>query len=140
MSTLSPLPSGPYFEINAYRARAQIGCAPEEHGVTQEVVVDLRVHLVPHPALYLDSYQMSYDYMAAVEAIEATVREGHHILQESMALKIGRRILSSEQIACVDVRLRKTERYDDVDSIGFFTPVDRELLAQVDAWERDARR
>ena len=31
----------PHFEINGYRARAQIGCAPDEHGVTQETIAGL---------------------------------------------------------------------------------------------------
>ena len=124
---------GPYFEVNGYRARAQIGCAPDEHGVTQETVVDLRVHLVAEPALYLDRYAMAYDYLQATDAIAATIAEGHHILQEALALKIGRRILASAQVERVDVRVRKTERYEGVDSIGFFTTVDRTLLDRVDA-------
>ena len=124
---------GPYFEVNGYRARAQIGCAPEEHGVTQETVIDLRVHLVAEPALYLDRYAMAYDYLQATDAIAATIAEGHHILQEALALRIGRRILASAQVERVDVRVRKTERYEGVDSIGFFTVVDRTLLDRVDA-------
>ena len=128
--------AGPCFEVNGYRADARIGCAPEEHGVTQAVVIDLRVHLFFNPALYLDSYTMPYDYMAAMDAISATVAEGHHILQEALALKIGRRVLASEHVERVEVRLRKTERYEGVESIGFFTPVDRDLLMKVDAAAR----
>ena len=123
----------PHFEINGYRARAQIGCAPDEHGVTQETIVDLRVNLFFDPALYLDRYEMPYDYLQALDAITTTVAEGHHILQEALALRIGRRILASAQVECVDVRVRKTERYEGVDSIGFFTTVDRTLLDRVDA-------
>ena len=133
---MSTSPTAPYFEINGYQARAQIGCAPDEHGVAQGVVIDLRVHLFFNPALYLDRYAMSYDYLAAVDAITATLAEGHHILQESLALKIGRRVLASEHVERVDVRVRKTERYDGVESIGFFTVVDRDLLARVDAAAR----
>ena len=133
---MSTSPTAPYFEINGYQARAQIGCAPDEHGVTQGVVVDLRVHLFFNPGLYLDRYTMPYDYMAAVDAIATTLAEGHHILQESLALKIGRRVLASEHVERVDVRVRKTERYDGVESIGFFTPVDRDLLMKVDATAR----
>lgn len=128
--------SSPYFEVNGYQARAQIGCAAEEHGVAQGVVIDLRVHLFFNPALYLDRYAMSYDYLAATQAIADTLAEGHHILQESLALKIGRRLLDSEHVERVDVRLRKTERYADVESIGFFTVVDRDLLMKVDATAR----
>ncbi|WP_442774419.1 dihydroneopterin aldolase [Sphaerotilus montanus] len=133
---MSASPTAPYFEINGYQARAQIGCAPDEHGVAQGVVIDLRVHLFFNPALYLDRYAMPYDYMAAVDAIATTLAEGHHILQESLALKIGRRVLASEHVERVDVRVRKTERYDGVESIGFFTPVDRDLLMKVDATAR----
>lgn len=133
---MSASPTAPYFEINGYQARAQIGCAPDEHGVAQGVVIDLRVHLFFNPALYLDRYTMPYDYMAAVDAIATTLAEGHHILQESLALKIGRRVLASEHVERVDVRIRKTERYDGVESIGFFTPVDRDLLMKVDATAR----
>lgn len=126
----------PHFEINGYRARAQIGCAPDEHGVTQETIVDLLVNLFFDPALYLDRYEMPYDYLQALDAITATVAEGHHILQESMALKIARRVLESEHVESVDVRIRKTERYEGVESIGFFTHVDRDLLMKVDAVAR----
>ncbi|MEY4754828.1 MAG: hypothetical protein RJA44_2503 [Pseudomonadota bacterium] len=128
--------SNPYFEINGYRSSAQIGCAPDEHGVTQEVVIDLRVHLFFDPALYLDRYQMPYDYMAAMNAIADTLAEGHHILQEALALRIGRRILVSEHVERVDVRVRKTERYEGVESIGFYSTIDRDLLMKVDACER----
>ena len=96
-------------------------------------MIDLRVHLFFDPGLYLDRYAMPYDYMAAMDAITATVAEGHHILQESLALKIGRRVLASEHVERVEVRIRKTERYDGVESIGFFTSVDRDLLMKVDA-------
>ena len=126
----------PHFEINGYRARAQIGCAPDEHGVTQETLVDLRVNLFFDPAIYLDRYEMPYDYLQALDAITETVAEGHHILQESLALKIARRVLESEQVASVEVRVRKTERYSGVESIGFFTHVDRDLLMKVDAAAR----
>jgi len=123
----------PHFEINGYRARAQIGCAPDEHGVTQETIVDLRVNLFFDPGLYLDRYEMPYDYLQALDAITTTVAEGHHILQESMALKIARRVLESTHVESVDVRIRKTERYEGVESIGSFTQVDRDLLMKVDA-------
>ena len=63
----------PHFEINGYRARAQIGCAPDEHGVTQETIVDLRVNLFFDPALYLDRYEMPYDYLQALDAILAKI-------------------------------------------------------------------
>lgn len=71
--------------------------------------------------------------MAAMDAIRDSIAEGHHILQEALALAIGRRVLASAQVRRVDVRVRKTERYEGVESIGFFTPVDRALLAKVDA-------
>ena len=123
----------PYFEINAYQARAEIGCAPDEHGVQQGVLVDLRVHVQPDPALYLDRYAMPYDYLAALAAIEDSIGQGHHILQEGLALAIAQRVLDAPQVVKVDVRIRKTERYERVESVGFFTSFSRELLAQVQA-------
>jgi dihydroneopterin aldolase len=128
----SDLPT-PYFEINGYQARAEIGCAPDEHGVQQGVLVDLRIHVRPEPGLYLDRYDMAYDYMAAVEAIESSLSLGHHILQEGLALAIAQRVLAHPAVVRVDVRIRKTERYDSVDSIGFFSAFDRALLARIDA-------
>lgn len=107
------------FRIKGYRASAQIGCAADELGIKQEVVIDAVIRLYPGEDLFEDTRSMPYDYLDAISAIEEAVAAGHHILQEALAFQIASRILEHPRARAVEISTLKTQRYPGTEGVGF---------------------
>ena len=110
------------FDVQSYRKRLVIGCAPDEQaGPPQEVVFDIRAELPVLPALLTDVWDPVFDYCCLTDAVdEACAAPNVKILQEALAFDTLTRIYEkSPLVQRVSVTTRKTERYQNTDAIGF---------------------
>jgi dihydroneopterin aldolase len=110
------------YEVQAYRKRIVIGCAPDEQaGPPQEVVFDLVAALPPMAQLLTDVWDPVFDYCCLTDAVdEACAVTGVKILQEALAFDVmGRVFHKSPLVETLEVATRKTERYQNTNAIGF---------------------
>ena len=117
------------FDVQAYRKRLVIGCAPDEQaGPPQEVVFDITAELPCLPQLLTDVWDPVFDYCCLTDAVdEACAAPQVKILQEALAFDVLTRIFEkSGLVDCVSVSTRKTERYQNTDAIGFRVRLTRE--------------
>lgn len=117
------------FEVQQYRKRLVIGCAPDEqNGPPQELVFDIVAEIPCRPELLRDTWNPVFDYCILTDAVDAAcAAAGVKILQEALAFAVMHRIFTqSDLVERVQVRTRKTERYKDTDAIGFRIDLQRE--------------
>ncbi len=108
------------FEVKDYRKQIEIGCAVDEHGVSQEVVFDIVAELTPTAMLLNDTYDTPFDYCHLTRCVdEVCSGKRHHILQEPMCLEIMSLIFQHPLVNEVEIFSRKTQRYAGTDHIGF---------------------
>lgn len=87
-----------------------IGVYEEEKGVTQKVGFSIEAAVAPDIASRHDEIAEVPSYDNLVEAIHATLAEGHINLVETMAENIARHILEDKRIVWVKIRIDKLER------------------------------
>lgn len=117
------------FEVKSYRKRLTIGCAEDEQsGGPQEVVFDLDVHIKPMANLLRDVWNPGFDYCTITAAVDrACDSAGVKILQEPLAFEVVRLLFQgSDLVQRVQVLIRKTERYEGCDWIGFRLDLERD--------------
>lgn len=120
----------PQFEITRLKRALEIGCADDEHGVTQAVEITLRVTLDSAAMFAGDVYVPPYDYCRSVDAVDAAIASRpRFILQETLFVAIAARVLADPVIEAVDLSITKTERYAGCDGIGIRATVTRRDLA-----------
>lgn len=87
-----------------------IGVYEEEKGVTQKVGFSIEAAVAPEIASRHDEIAEVPSYDNLVEAVHATLAEGHINLVETMAEHIAGHILEDKRIVWVKVRIDKLER------------------------------
>lgn len=87
-----------------------IGVYEEEKGVTQKVGFSIEAAVMPEVTSRHDQIAEVPSYDNLVEAVHATLAEGHINLVETMAEHIAGQILEDNRIAWVRVRIDKLER------------------------------
>lgn len=87
-----------------------IGVYEEEKGVTQKVGFSIEAAVIPEVMSRHDEIAEVPSYDNLVEAVHATLAEGHINLVETMAEVIARHVLEDKRIAWVRVRIDKLER------------------------------
>lgn len=100
----------PRISVRALKARARLGCTPEERAYPQTVVVDLVLRLTPAAMVSTTSDELgdTVDYMAVAAVVEATCRDGEWRLLEKMCRDIGVAVRQlSPLVRSVDVAVRK---------------------------------
>lgn len=123
-------PMKPQFEITRLKRALEIGCADDEHGVTQAVEIGIRVTLDSTAMFAGDVYVPPYDYCRSVDAVDAAIASRpRFILQETLFVAVAARILADPVIEAVDLSITKTERYAGCDGIGIRATVTRADLA-----------
>ncbi|MBR1281553.1 dihydroneopterin aldolase [Bradyrhizobium sp. AUGA SZCCT0177] len=111
--------------VHGYRGQAAIGCAEEEHGIRQEVVIHLAVFVDPDDDIFEDTRSMPYDYQIALDVLDSAFQEGHWILQEALAKAIADRILAHPRVTKVEVHTIKVQRYPNTEGVGFHLTASR---------------
>lgn len=87
-----------------------IGVYDEEKGVTQKVGFSIEAAVAPEIASRHDQIAEVPSYDNLVEAVHATLAEGHINLVETMAEHIAQHILEDKRIMWVRIRIDKLER------------------------------
>ena len=122
------------FEVHRLRRTIEIGCAPDEHGVTQGVTITLRATLDGRTLFAGDTLTPPYDYCALIDAVDdAIASRPRFILQETLFVAIAARVLADPQVERLDLEIAKTERYDGCDFIATRASVARADLAALAA-------
>jgi len=93
--------------ITNIRAYGYTGLLPEEQTLGQWYTVDLRVWLDISSAAATDDIAHTYDYRAAVKDIQTLIQTERFKLVERLTEAIAQRILASEQVEQVQVKLTK---------------------------------
>lgn len=123
------------YEVEHYVKNIIIGCSPDEQIDPQEVVFDATAWLACDPMHLVDIPHPHFDYCAITDAIdEACAACGHRILQESLAFDaMGRLFVASAHVQCIEIKVRKTQRYAGTKSIGFRIKLNRLQWAELNA-------
>ncbi|KUO67449.1 MAG: hypothetical protein APF80_09365 [Alphaproteobacteria bacterium BRH_c36] len=87
-----------------------IGVYEEEKGVTQKVGFSIEAAVSPEVSSRHDQIAEVPSYDNLIEAVHATLTEGHINLVETMAEHICAQILEDDRIVWVRVRIDKLER------------------------------
>lgn len=87
-----------------------VGVYEEEKGVTQKVGFSIEAAVAPDVASRHDQIVEVPSYDNLVEAVHATLAEGHINLVETMAEHIAQHVLEDRRIVWVRVRIDKLER------------------------------
>lgn len=123
-----------HFELNELVRDVDIGCAPEEHGALQPVLISMRVALSSEAVFRGDTKAPPYDYCHMVEAIdEAIAAQPRFVLQETLFLQIAARVLAHSLVASLDLSLAKTQRYAGCRSMGMQARVTKADLPTIHA-------
>lgn len=121
-----------YFEITDLRRELEIGCADDEHGVTQPMLLTLRGHLAHEHLFTGDTLTPPYDYCALIDAVDAAIASRpRFILQETLFVAIAARVLAHPLVLSLDMHMAKTARYEGCRSIGLQATLDRDALRRL---------
>ncbi len=126
------MPAEAVFEVNGVERRLEIGCADDEHGVTQPVLITLRATLDAADLFAGDTRQPPYDYVALLNSVDAAIASRpRFILQETLFVAIAARVLADPLVKRLHLQIAKTARYAGCRWIGISASVGRAELA---AW------
>ncbi len=103
--------------LEDYKVQAQIGALESEKHHSQEVLITVDVWVEDLP-IHTDELSAVYDYRAIVDAIEKTLLLGHIELQETLANRIAKELLSDARVLAVRIATRKTQAIPKAKSIG----------------------
>ena len=101
--------------VRALRLDIEIGVHLHEHGRVQPVVVDVEIDIPPGPVTRLHD---TVDYQAVVERAKAIAAEGHVMLVETFADRLGRELFADERVFRVRVRVEKPEALAEAAAAG----------------------
>ncbi len=87
-----------------------VGVYEEEQGVTQKVGFSIEAAVAPEVSSRHDQIAEVPSYDNLVEAVHATLAEGHINLVETIAEQIATHILEDRRIVWVRIRIDKLER------------------------------
>ncbi len=122
------------FEIDRLERTIEIGCAADEHGVRQAVVLTLRATLDGRTMFAGDLLEPPFDYCAITQAVDdAIASRPRFILQETLAVAVAARVLANPLVERIEIELAKTERYAGCRAIGVQASFDRSDLAELAA-------
>jgi len=108
-----------FFKLNELRRTVEIGCADEEHGVKQEILISMQVTLDSNTVFSGETYKPRYDYCHMLEAVDQAIdSKPRFILQETLFFAIAQRVLSHPLIPEMELSLLKTQRYSGCQSLG----------------------
>ena len=92
--------------VRALRLDIGIGVHSHEHGRFQPIVVDVDIDLPPQPVARLAD---TLNYEVVVERAQAIAAEGHVMLVETFADRLGRALMDDLRVTRVRVRVEKPE-------------------------------
>lgn len=122
------------FEIDRLERSIEIGCAPDEHGVRQPVVLTLRATLDGRTMFAGDLQEPPFDYCSITQAVDdAIASRPRFILQETLVVAVAARVLADPLVERIEIEIAKTARYDGCRAIGVLAGFDRADLAELAA-------
>lgn len=122
------------FEVHRLQRSIEIGCADDEHGITQPVEITLRATLGAAAMFAGDTKTPPYDYESLTHAVDAALASRpRFILQETLFIAIAARVLADPLVERLHLAIAKTARYAGCDWIGIAASVDRQALREVAA-------
>ena len=92
--------------VRSLRLDIEIGVHRHEHGRLQPVVVDVDIDI---PAEPVERLADTVDYEAVVQRAAAIAAEGHIMLVETFADRLGAALLEDPRVRRVRVRVEKPE-------------------------------
>ena len=96
----------------------EIGVYQQEHGIKQEVLVNVEAQIsLPHSTID-DDIDNVLNYATIKEKIEDIAFKGHIHLVESFALRILDACMQDNRIKNMTVRVEKTEIFDNAEKVG----------------------
>jgi dihydroneopterin aldolase len=101
--------------VRALRLDVEIGVHRHEHGRVQPLVVDVDIDLPPTPVARLAD---TLNYEAVVERARAIAAEGHIMLVETFADRLGRALMDDPRVHRVRVRVEKPEALPEAAAAG----------------------
>jgi dihydroneopterin aldolase len=101
--------------VRGMRLDIEIGVHRHEHGRLQPVIVDVDLDLPPMPVARLAD---TVNYEAVVERARAIAAEGHIMLVETFADRLGRALMDDPRISRVRVRVEKPEALPEAAAAG----------------------
>jgi len=108
-----------FFKLIELRRDVEIGCAAEEHGVKQEILISMQVTLDGNTVFAGETYQPPYDYCHMIEAVDqAIASQPRFVLQETLFFMIAQRVLFHPLVQEIELSLFKTQRYSGCQSLG----------------------
>ncbi len=108
-----------FFKLNELKRTIEIGCAEEEHGVKQEVLISIQVTLDGNTVFAGETYKPPYDYCHMIEAVDQAISsKPRFVLQETLFFAIAQLVLSHPLIQEMELSLFKTQRYSGCESLG----------------------
>lgn len=122
----------PCYEIHELRRELEIGCADDEHGVKQPLLLTLRATLAPEQLFAGDSFTPPYDYCELIQAADdAIASRPRFILQETLVVAIAARALANPLVESIEIEIAKTARYESCRAIGVRATLTRTDLRQL---------
>lgn len=123
------------YELNALERDIEIGCADDEHGIRQQVLISMRVALVGDTLFSGEMQHPPYDYCELIDAVDSAIAaRPRYILQETLLVAIACRVLRNPLVERLEISVSKTQRYAGCQSIGV-----RASLTRADALRIAAR-
>jgi len=101
--------------VRGMRLDIEIGVHRHEHGRVQPVVVDVDIHI---PAASAERLADTINYEAVTERARAIAAEGHIMLVETFADRLGRALMDDPRISRVRVRVEKPEALPEAAAAG----------------------
>ena len=101
--------------VRGLRLDIEIGVHRHEHGRVQPVVVEVEIEIAPVSAARLAD---TVNYEAVVERARAIAGEGHIMLVETFAERLGRGLFEDPRVLRVRVRVEKPEALPQADAAG----------------------
>ena len=108
--------------VRGLRLDIEIGVHLHEHGRVQPVVVDVEIDL---PAAPVHRLADTVNYEAVVERARAIAAEGHVMLVETFADRLGAALLEDPRVLRVRVRAEKPEALAEADAAGVDVVLER---------------
>jgi dihydroneopterin aldolase len=97
---------------------ARIGIYHHEQAGKQRVRINLEVTVDRPPDPLSDDIRRVISYERFVDAARAVVAEGHVMLVETVAERLGARILQHRHVRAVRIRVEKLDVFADAESVG----------------------